>query len=380
MTVVSERLNLPESEPLGVGEVRLVSSEIVQDYKNHEYTVRHVEVGDESDLQFERRLQFNMLGDSLEQTLRMNPAWKKTIVEEKIVGVDADGDDVSEKYVTVADDNIAARWLYFDEAGAPTQLLDWASKFPTAIALEPLQRLEAGGKWLSNGEGPDARSLDLFTFMPDAIGLRSRARIYARSLVEYADHLGEDKLDIISLGSGASVPNIQATIALEAKGKAVNWKFYDFDPNALEFAEELVKEQDFQLSTFDFGSKRFDAKAKRDRYTGQIYQRAYEQEDESVDIVDALGLWEYLKPKLATDFARNLFRKVKPGGSMIVSNMLPSRPHREFNERAVGWPGLYLRNETDLLDIVEAAGIDTQQVTMTHAEDGVYVVMEIKKL
>jgi len=59
---------------------------------------------------------------------------------------------------------------------------------------------------------------------------------------------------------------------------------------------------------------------------------------------------------------------------------MPSRPQREFNQRAVGWPGLYLRDDTALLDIVEAAGIDPSQVTITHPEDGVYAVMEVRKL
>jgi hypothetical protein len=365
MTVVNERLESTESTHLNVGDVQVLETEFTQDRKGHEYTLRQVHVGDESDMDPELRNWYRELGNQYEQMLRFNPQWTGTKID--------DGK------VTVSTNNKAARWLYYDENNEPTQLLGWAARFPTAIALEPLQRLEMGGQWLSGG-GPDTRSLELFTNMVDAIGLRSRARIYSQRLVEYAEQSGVDDLNILSLGSGAAVPNIQATQELEANGTAAHWKFFDFDAEALMFAKKLVQENNFEFSTFDYGPEWTNPATGNVEPKGQNYFRAFGAKDESMDIVDALGLWEYLKPKEATHFAHSLFKKVKPGGSMIVSNMLPSRPQREFNQRAVGWPGLYLRSDTDLLDIIKEAGIDTRQVTMTHAEDGVYVVMEIKKL
>jgi hypothetical protein len=364
MTVVDEQLKTPESSPLRVGEVQVVTQEIAHDRKGHEYTLRRLKVGDESDLNPHLRDIFREEGNQLEQALRHNPHWGSTEIKEGVV--------------SVATDNKAAHWLYYNPDGTPTQLLDWAAKFPTAIALEPLQRLEQGGHWLPGG-GPDDRSLELYTYMSDAIGLRSRARIYSKRLVEIAEETHVSDMNIISLGSGASVPNIQATQALEKDNRSVHWKFFDFDPEALKFAQKLVDEKGFDYSTFDYGPEWINPKTGVVEPKGQNYLRAFGEQDESADVVDALGLWEYLKPNEAIRFAQTLIKKVKPGGSLIVSNMLPSRPQRELNQRAVGWPGLYLRSDTDLLDIVKAAGIDTKQVTMSHAEDGVYVVMEIKK-
>ena len=365
MTVVDEQLKSPESSPLGVGDVQVLNSEFTRDRKGHEYTLRHVKVGDETDIDPDLRNWYNEQGNQFEQMLRSNPHWGKTVIK--------DGK------VHISPDNMAAQWLYFGVDGRPTQLLDWAAKFPTAIALEPMQRLDKGGKWLPGG-APDDRSLELYTNMSDAIGLRSRARVYGQLLVEYAEEANVPNVNILSLGSGAAIPNIQATQALEAKGRAVNWKFFDFDPEALMFAQKLIEEKDFKYSTFDYGPEWENPETGNVEPRGQNYLRAFGEEDESADVVDALGLWEYLKPQDAVRFLHTLFKKVKPGGSLIVSNMLPSRPQREFNERAVGWPGLYLRSDTDLLDIAQQAGIDTSQVTMTHTEDGVYVVMEIKKL
>lgn len=365
MSLTAERIRSDENEPLlRLGEVRTVDAESVVDRLDHHYNRRLVRVGDESDANPAMRELFSTQGAQLEQKLILKPNWRSTIAKDGVV--------------EVPDENEAARWLYYDENGEPTQMIEWAKRFPTAIALEPLQRLSKGGFWLPGGK-LDERTLELFTYMVDGIGLRSRARIYSQRLVEYANEAGLSEMRVISLGSGAAVPNIEATKALEQKGVSVDWRFYDFDPNALMFARLLIEQEGFAGATFDYGPTRLNPETQQLEPTGQHYVRAFGVEDESVDVVDALGLWEYLKPEDARRFAENLYKKLRPGGTMIVSNMLPSRPQREFNIRAVGWPDLYLRNETDLLEIVRKAKIDTRNVTMTHSEDGVYVVMEITK-
>jgi hypothetical protein len=59
--------------------------------------------------------------------------------------------------------------------------------------------------------------------------------------------------------------------------------------------------------------------------------------------------------------------------------MRKKRPHPLYNKRAVGWPEVIMRSDEDLLDIIKAAEIDTEQVRLTTPDDGVYVVMEIRK-
>jgi cyclopropane fatty-acyl-phospholipid synthase-like methyltransferase len=144
----------------------------------------------------------------------------------------------------------------------------------------------------------------------------------------------------------------------------------------------MIASSNIQRSTFDFGPRN-DADAAQQtgfEFQGRSYLGAREAEDGSLDAIDALGLWEYLTDKQAVAFLRTLYPKLKPGASMIVSNMLQSRPHPQYNQRAVGWPDLYMRTEEDMLRIVEQAGIPTQNVRLTYAEDGVYVVMEITRV
>lgn len=364
MTIVNERLTSNESSSDALGEVTHFESQQLVDDKGRLYTREDIWMRDESDANSDLKEFYHHHGDEFERLLRSNPDWPAT--------------EVVDGRVIVSDKNPAARWLYYGANGQPTQMLEWASRFPTAIALEPLQLLGEGGAWLQAGK-LDPATLEKFTYMPDGEGLRSRARIYAHKLEEYAKQRGSSELTVVSLGCGAAVPNIQATRALEAENIGVHWRFYDWDATALQFAQHKIEENNFQFATFDYGPTRINTETGREEPAGQNYLRAFALEDESVDVIDALGLWEYLKPEDARRFAEKLYTKLKPGGRMVVSNMLPSRPQREFNQRAVGWPGLYLRSDQDLLDIFQAAGIDSRQVTMAHAKDGVYVVVEVKK-
>lgn len=364
MTIVNERLTSNEGDAGAIGEVTHFESQHLIDEKGRAYTREDIWMRDESDLNPDLKEYYRHHGNQFEQMLRFNADWPAT--------------EVIDGQVHVSINNPAARWLYYDVNGQPTQMLEWASRFPTAIALEPLQLLGDGGSWLQAGK-LDPATQEKFTYMPDGEGLRSRARIYARKLEAYAKQLGSSEVTVVSLGCGAAVPNIQATRALEAENIGVHWRFYDWDAMALKYAQHKIEENDFQYATFDYGPTRVNPDTGREEPMGQNYLRAFALENESVDVIDALGLWEYLKPEDARRFAEKLYAKLKPGGRMVVSNMLPSRPQKEFNQRAVGWPGLYLRSDEDLLDIFQTAGIDSSQVTMAHAQDGVYVVVEVKK-
>ena len=372
MSFIQERSILPKNPEhhIPVGSVFEVSRDLVIDDKGRTFNVVEVEVGDQSDSEVRER--FYQRAEAYERLLEAHPEWEAPYVNE-----------LGE--LVVDPSNMAAVDLYYDEHGYPTQMTEWGSQIMQAIALEGLQNLDKGGRFLSLGR-LDRRTLELFTNMPDGIGLRSRQHIYSNLLVDYARTAQDKTLRMISLGAGAAVPNIEATQRVERElGKALEWDMYDIDRNALMYAEQLTNEQGFQSSTFAFGPKALEPTQEGSLYEGRSYTAAREYAPESVDVVDALGLWEYLTPRQAEAFLKMLYPKLKPGGKMIVSNMLITRPQPEYNRRAVGWPRLFMRSESDLVDIVESvafadgSGIPLENVTITKPTDGVYAVMEITK-
>jgi len=364
MTFIEERESFKGAsfETAPVGDIVELKHEWARDMYGRRFERRNVLIGDESDRDPVKKEAYFQKAALFEKLLIDHPEWVAPFID-------------TDNTLVVDPDNLAAMDLYFKD-GQQTQMYEWGHQMMQAIALEPLQNLGKGGQFLKSGH-LDLRTLERFTFMPDGIGLRSRQHIYSNLLVQQALQTPGDTLNIVSLGSGASVPNIEASEKIEKEtGKRINWKLFDLDPNALLHAEAMTSRAELS-SHFDFGPQNTDPNLSR--FTGRSYIEARHEDNESLDAVDALGLWEYLPPNDAKMFLKMMYRKLKPGAPMIVSNMLKSRPQPKYNMRAVGWPQLLMRNEQDLLDIVEAATIDTEQVTFTHSTDGVYVVMEIRK-
>jgi len=366
MTFIEERESIRQyssENPLVLGEVLVLNEEFARDASGRQFDRRRVVVGDESDRDPAMRQAYFEKANNFETMLRLQQGWEAPYLDHK-------------GRLVISFENLAAVDLYLED-GKPTQMYEWGHQMMQAIALEPLQNLAKGGRFLTLGH-LDQRTLERFTFMPDGRGLRSRQHIYSDLLVDQAFHTPGDTLRIASLGSGASVPNIEASLRIEREtGKKVDWQLFDLDPRALQHAKTMVGTSPIQHSQFDFGPKSNEHPGLE--FAGRSFIEARHIPNESLDGVDALGLWEYLEFNQAVTFLKMMYPKLKPGASMIVSNMLKSRPHPEYNMRAVGWPKLIMRSEQDLLDIVEAAGISTELVRITHSSDGVYAVMEIRK-
>ena len=100
---------------------------------------------------------------------------------------------------------------------------------------------------------------------------------------------------------------------------------------------------------------------------------------ESMDFVDALGIFEYFKDGPSARFLANAYKLVKPGGALVAANMLDTHPEIDFNQRVIGWPTIYPRSIDDLKSIIKEAGIDQENVSVTIPSDGIYAIFEIKK-
>ena len=371
MTFIEERESLRQKhgELVPIGEVVVTFEGPTRDFLGRRYEGRNVIVGDESDRDPEKKQEHLDRTDRFEKQIGDHPEWQATHL-----GVEANGEIEGALYIDPS--NLAAVDLYFED-GRETQMFEWGHQMMKASALEPLQNLSKGGQFLSAGH-LDRRSLERFTYTTDGIGLRSRQHIYADLLVQRAIEAPVDTLRIVSLGSGASVPNVEASERIEQEaGKRIEWQLFDLDPGALEKAQQITNKAQLHLSTFDFGPLSNDPK--QPGFAGRSYIEARHIENESLDAVDALGLWEYLKPSEAKMFLKMMYPKLKPGATMIVSNMRKKRPHLKYNMIAVGWPAVIMRTDEDLLDIVGAAEIPYEQVRLTTPSDGVYTVMEIRK-
>lgn len=248
-------------------------------------------------------------------------------------------------------------------------LAEWRCQLvPTALALWAVQHPLAE-RLISGGE-MDINSRPWFIHANDARGIRSRAKVMAA----IADiHLNTRVSgNWISLACGAAVPVLKTLRGAKLKAQKFTLLLIDHDRQSLKFARGLatqyglVEGHHFQLLMRNL----FDRMIASDKLVQELGEQ-------SAELVDGLGIFEYFSQSEAVCFIRHALRLVKPGGVLIISNMLKTSPQIDFALRCVGWTTIYPRTLFELREIILAAGINLKNVTVTLPSDGVYAVMEI---
>ncbi|TXG76735.1 hypothetical protein E6P97_02990 [Patescibacteria group bacterium] len=206
----------------------------------------------------------------------------------------------------------------------------------------------------------------------DAAGVRTRAYT-AMDMVR--DHIGTEesmrgRQDLVSasLACGAAGPVYELVHSLREQGNDFSRVILvDKDEMALASASALAEAADVE-EVVDI--------QRRDLLAEELTDYI---EPGSADIVDLLGLYEYL-PK---DFGVMLLEKVKqivrPGGMIVFGNMLNERPQQTLFSDVAKWPALEQRGVKEVYEMCERAGFSAEHVTTrVPARQGVYAVYAIK--
>lgn len=249
-------------------------------------------------------------------------------------------------------------------------IVAWRTRLvPTALALYAIQN--PLDEHLPDGTRMDSRSRMWFIHANDAIGIRSRARVLA-GLVEQYLHNDIDNV-WVSLASGAAVPVLEALRNAHLDGEKVHLTLVDYDPVSLRWAEKMTVAEGFKVGRQVKILQRnlIDTLIRSDELVQELGEG-------KVELVDALGIFEYFNDTDAVTFLEHSLRLVKPGGAIIISNMLTSSPQIDFALRCIGWTPIFPRTLQQLQDIHLAAGIAAENVTVIVPKDGVYAVMEIR--
>lgn len=262
--------------------------------------------------------------------------------------------------------NPAYEWFYkHEQPNFEGTMEEWLTLVPSARALYAMQVTDDMERVFPSGKTTE-RTRDILTHSLDAVAIRARAAIMKSIVLKYAAQSTENDLNLVSLGAGAAVPAINAVVEIEQRfGKTTFMDLYDQDADILGFAKESTARAGIpgdQVAT----------------HAGDYYE-AFKLPPESVDILEALGLFEYLHDSRCVGLIQKAYRLLKPGGVIVFSNMLDSRPQRAFHQTGVVWPGVKMRSEEGLIQLVADAEIDTSLATYTVSEDGVYGVLEIHK-
>ncbi len=217
---------------------------------------------------------------------------------------------------------------------------------------------------LQNGKKLDWVTRALFRHSYDGRGLRSRAYAMAWFIANHAP--AQTELDWVSVGCGTGQPTFDAATALQ---QPVRLTLLDSNKEIVAFAQQLAHE-------YAIPAKRL-ATQVVDVTNDQ--QLAAALAALSPQVIDAMGLFEYLSDRQATAVLARLYAALEPGGVLTLTNMLPSHPHLDLHQRGLGWPGVVQRSLSDMRHIIKSAGIAADKLTVMLPDDGVYAIYGVVK-
>jgi SAM-dependent methyltransferase len=266
---------------------------------------------------------------------------------------------------------------------------EWLTSVPSAAALHPLY--DPSDPQLPTGHVLSDEALEWFKNIADAHGIRSRAEVMRHVLESSACEASEPQ-EWLSLACGAAQPLFRTMTALQSQGVAVpRATLADLDIGALRLARRYARDHRLERN---IAIARINVLNRRG-ITPRGSRIGLRDWNEAFDVVDAVGLLEYLKPDDwlytyrglvtskrrmagAVTFLRNAFACVKPGGRLIVGTMLDTHPQLEFTLNVVQWPHIQPRSVDTMLGIFAGAGLRGHLDIYTPS-DGVYAVYVMGK-
>jgi SAM-dependent methyltransferase len=96
---------------------------------------------------------------------------------------------------------------------------------------------------------------------------------------------------------------------------------------------------------------------------------------ERFDLVVAGGLFDYLSDRWAVATLEAIRTMLGPGGRLFLSNIAAGNPFRPWIEYLADW-WLIERQESDMMRLLEQAGFDSSQVTVSRDSSGLALLVE----
>lgn len=202
----------------------------------------------------------------------------------------------------------------------------------------------------------------------DARAIRTRA-IAATELILERSSRWQDPTRIASLACGAAHPVARMSEELKDRGiQVASVSLLDRDPLALAAGRSVMTQEAPDLPLNIFLTDLLDLEQLRAVDLRPQLGTASQQ------VVEMLGLFEYLPDMMAVDLLRRVREVLAPGALVVFANMLQPRPGQDSFEHVIQWPALFQRSIPELADIVLSAGYPMEQLTVVVPDDFVYQV------
>lgn len=222
---------------------------------------------------------------------------------------------------------------------------------------------------LPSGKRLDVITRAFFRHTYDAVNVRSRAYImdWLASAPLLASR-GVRQWVSLAGGSGQPVFDVFNELPKDVRDSS-SVVIVDSDADVLKFAEQVYEAHNAAIKRVTY--RHLDV-MNSDELTA-LFDRYHP------DIVDAMGLFEYLNDAQCVQLLHDVYQSMPQRGVFIFSNMWSKRPHLDVHLRALGWPGVIQRSIHEVLGLMKLAGVPIDAQAVYHDDDNVYCVYRVVK-
>lgn len=281
---------------------------------------------------------------------------------------------------------------------------DWLDLVPTAAALDPLY--DPSKKQFPNRKPIHPDLAEWLRNITDGRGIRSRGALVEKLLTDEALRY-DGPVQFLSLASGAAQPIITTAKKLSHDhGVTPHMTLVDKDQGALDLAKDYAANAGLagSLETMNMNILRIKGLTQSETgnrmhdFASTALSRALRQKHlpaNQYHVVDAVGLVEYLgvddwpytygnviktKTKLAgaKTFLKNAYELVRPGGVLVIGNMLDTHPQLAFTLDVIQWPHIKPRSIEEMVRIFDEAGL-AGELDVYCPDDGAYAGYQLRK-
>lgn len=274
----------------------------------------------------------------------------------------------------------------------------WLDLVPTAAALHPIYNPDSNE--LPGGQPMTEDLRHWLGNLLDGIGIRSRAEVVRMVMSDEVLRRGGGG-QWLSLACGAAQPVFRALERVRDYGmtmpKAV---LADYDKRILSLASSYARSAGLseytRLQRMNvLNANGLTAPSLMDPFARALGSRQKLQAG-SYDVVEAVGILEYLKEddwpytyrgvitrnhnmSGAKTLLRNAYELTKPGGLLLVGNMLDTHPQLAFTLNVVQWPHIQPRSIEHMAEIIHDSGVTPESLDIYCPSDGVYALYAMRK-
>lgn len=204
-----------------------------------------------------------------------------------------------------------------------------------------------------------------FLDLPAIRAVRRRRESLATEIARTA-RTGSGPLRITGIGCGAGDPLFDALAVVPDKLR-IHGTIIDFDPHALTTATArrgaLLLSSSIQLLRTDV------IHLASGRETMNV---------EAQDLIYSLTVADYLDDRLLLRFLNQAYRKLRPGGSLLISSFHPGNPDRAFLEHVIDWKAAH-RSEADMNAVLKSSSFQAPATRFTLDDGGVTFLTASRK-